>query len=150
MITKIIGTILYWLAWPLIWLLVRNTRRSRIVITCGDEILLVKNVISGDDKWSLPGGGAKGAETGKVCAARELKEELNITVDPVDLRELGEVKNKSTGYSYTVTLFSIPCDKGRNIKKGRELSAMKWFPIKALPANRKPLIDQAILRIKQG
>jgi 8-oxo-dGTP diphosphatase len=100
--------------------------------------------------WTLPGGGTKGSETDKVCAARELKEELGITVDPVGLRELGEYSNKSAGYSYTVAMFSLACDKGRKIKKGLELSDMKWFPVNKLPNHRTPLVNEAISRLKQG
>jgi len=150
MIKKLIGRIMYWLAWPVILLLVHNTRRSKILMICDDEVLLVKNVISRNEDWTLPGGGAKGSEPDKVCASRELKEELGITVDPVDLRELGEYKSKGTGYAYTSAMFSLPCDKGRKIKKGHEIREVKWFPIEDLPGNRKPLVDEAISRIKQG
>jgi len=150
MIKKTLGRIIYWLSWPLVWLVVRNTRRSRILLVCGKDILLVKNALSRDDKWTLPGGGAKGSETDKVCASRELKEELGIIIDPVNLREMGEYTHKSHGYSYIATLFVASCDKGRKIKKSHEISELAWFPIKKLPANRKPLVDEVILRIKQG
>ncbi len=147
---KFIGRAIYWLSWPLIWILIRNTRRSGVLVMCDSEVLLVKNVISGDDLWTLPGGGNKGSEADKVCATRELKEELGITIDPVDLRELGEYNNKGRGYSYTSALFMLACDKGRKLKKGHELQAMDWFPIKSMPANTKPVVQEAISRAKQG
>lgn len=150
MIKKYLGRIIYYLAWPLAWLLARNTRRSRVLIICKNEILLTKSFISPSNRWSLPGGGVKKSEADKVCASRELREELGIVVDPTNLRELGEIADKDHGIPYTAAILALPCDKSRKFKKGHEIIEFAWFPIKKLPANRKPLVDQAILLAKQG
>ena len=62
-------------------LVVRNSHRTRVLIVCGEEYLLVKHWL-GDNSWMLPGGGCHRAEIPLVAARRELKEELGIEPGP--------------------------------------------------------------------
>lgn len=76
---------LFWrLARPLIDLALRRSRRCYAIIRCGEEYLLVKNIV-GSDKWRLPGGGAKRDESGEDAVVRELQEELGLQLDKENL-----------------------------------------------------------------
>ena len=145
-----IGTLIYWVSFPLIFVSMRGSRRSRVLLVCDKEILLVKDFIDASDKWSLPGGGVKGSETARECAVRELKEETGMVIDSRKLRELGEVERKSRYFTYTACLFAVNIERKRSIKTSVELLEAKWFHISKLPKNRKALVDQAISRLKQG
>ncbi len=74
---KLLGRLLFWGAWPLLWFVMPLTRRVRIIIRRGDDVLAVKNWI-GPNIWDLPGGGIKFGESIEQAAERELKEELRL------------------------------------------------------------------------
>lgn len=68
-----------------------------VAVVNGSQVLLIKrgnppNV----DKWGLPGGVIEVGESPDVAAARELKEETNVGVDPSDLSLID-------GYALTVS-----------------------------------------------
>lgn len=68
-----------------------------VAVVNGSQVLLIKrgnppNV----DKWGLPGGVIEVGEPPDVAAARELKEEANVEVDPSDLSLID-------GYALTVS-----------------------------------------------
>ncbi len=78
--TQFIGRSLFWLGWPGLWALSRLAKkRSRIIVVCGNEVLLLKDWL-GPGKWTLPGGGIKLGEDSRLGAIRELKEETGLIV----------------------------------------------------------------------
>ena len=84
---RVLGIISFYLSWPLIALYLRNTERTRVVVTSGDKILVVKGWL-GDGKWSLPGGGIQNGEPIIQGALRELKEETGIELGDNSLTAL--------------------------------------------------------------
>jgi 8-oxo-dGTP pyrophosphatase MutT (NUDIX family) len=86
---RVIGIGLYYLLWPIVWLYAPLTRRVRVLLRTPSGLLLVKNVF-GSGYWQLPGGGIKQGESVQVAAARELKEELGIVIDPEKILLLNE------------------------------------------------------------
>lgn len=76
---RLLGIVLFYVLWPLIWVYAPLSRRSRAVMIHNDKILLVKNWF-GPGLWQLPGGGIKMGESVTDAAKRELKEELRIEV----------------------------------------------------------------------
>lgn len=145
-----VGTVLFFVAYPLIFIAVRGSKRARVLVIAENHVLLIKEFIEKGDRWTLIGGGSKGSESLKDCAARELKEEVGIVVDPRKLRSLGESERRSMGISYTACLYSITLDSKRDVKKSLEIRDAKWFPLNKLPQSRKPLVDYTISRNKQG
>jgi 8-oxo-dGTP diphosphatase len=68
-------------------------------------VLLIQN--SYKSFFNIPGGGRKAAELPEVAAARELYEEVGISVDPKALHPVGKFQ---TGYEFTrdsVALFEV-------------------------------------------
>ena len=55
-----------------VWWFVRRptTRGVKCVLTCGDEILLVRHTYGRTDRWELPGGGVKRREEPRAAASR--------------------------------------------------------------------------------
>ena len=90
------GTILFYLLWPLVWFYVPLFVRGRAIILVNDEVLVVKNWF-GPGTWQLPGGGIKFGEAPLQAIDRELQEELGLldmqgqllTSEPVIFRSRG-------------------------------------------------------------
>ena len=59
------------------------------IILNGDKILVTQRseLMKLPLKWEFPGGKIEGNETAKDCIHRELKEELNITIDILEKLE---------------------------------------------------------------
>lgn len=85
-----IGTSLYWIMLPAIWVYARNTKpRARVILVCQGQVLVVKNWL-GAGGWSLPGGGLESHEQADAAAVREISEELGISIESDKLLSLGE------------------------------------------------------------
>jgi 8-oxo-dGTP pyrophosphatase MutT (NUDIX family) len=61
-----------------------KSRRTRVIIYCGEEVLLIKSNFGGQ-KWGLPGGGIKRRELPEQSAVREVFEELGVQLSPKKL-----------------------------------------------------------------
>lgn len=65
-----------------LWFITRpTTSGAKVVVVCGDEILLIKTTYG--YSYSLPGGGIKKGEKPDEAAKRELFEEVGIRVDVI-------------------------------------------------------------------
>jgi 8-oxo-dGTP diphosphatase len=87
--------------------------------------------------WKLPGGRSKEGETAKQCAVRELREEVGITLQESDLREVASKdKNGHTMTIFHAELGSLPKlrmvgDEGEEIgvfKASQILDRDDFFP----------------------
>jgi 8-oxo-dGTP pyrophosphatase MutT (NUDIX family) len=96
---KIIGRIGGYLSWPLVAVIIRFTTRTKVLIVCGDEVLLLQGWL-GTGSWSLPGGGIRVREKPELAALREIKEETGIVVKNTELLSLGEFR-QTQGHHYS-------------------------------------------------
>ena len=71
--------------------------------------------------WDLPGGHVEGHETPEECIIREMKEELNITLDQFDLFSMDEFKDRIEYTFWKEVNFDI------NQIKLEEGQMIKWF-----------------------
>lgn len=131
--------------------IIHNSRRSRLIITCDGEILLTKSAY-GKQLWSLPGGGMHKGEDQYHAAARELREETNVVVDPGELGLAGEVrlpKNKrwpvANIHFFERRLATKPPTK---INRPLEILEIQWFPLNNLPEKRSPTVDEGLALLK--
>lgn len=129
---QLLGKFLFFVGWPL-WLLYFSlTVRTRVLIICGDELLVVKGWI-GDQKWSLPGGGLHLKEQPVVGARREVQEETGVILSTSELLHIG--RSSITRYCISIKYhcFVATIDHYPNFKRQRlEISEIEWMKIDKL------------------
>ncbi len=102
---RVTGPIAFWLSWPLSYVYVRHTERTRVVLRAEGKILLVR-VWHGPGGWSLPGGGLHRGETSLQAAARETLEETGLEIATEALQDLGLKAYAHAGLVFTSRYYS--------------------------------------------
>lgn len=105
------------------------------------EVLLVRH--SYRPGWCLPGGGLKRGETPLAGLARELQEEVGLTLTGQP-RLLQIYRQDWYGMVDYPILFEVDGDRGvsgaARIMGGLEILELGWFAIDALPADTHPAV----------
>ncbi|HUY53428.1 MAG TPA: NUDIX hydrolase [Candidatus Dormibacteraeota bacterium] len=127
---RLIGNILFWLAWPALFIYLKNSKRCRVIISDGKNILIVKNWL-GPNKFTLPGGGLKKNENPKAGTAREIKEETGIIVDSNNLSLIEPEKLVDEyGHSYESIGYLLKINQSPKIVRQKfEIADIKWVDI---------------------
>jgi 8-oxo-dGTP pyrophosphatase MutT (NUDIX family) len=135
-IARIFGRIAFWLGRPFFMVYFRIGKRTRVLLVRGENVLVVSGWLS-DGRWNLPGGGLHRGEDPAFGAARELKEELGVDLQPEALVSLGEQRYSSHGYSYSYTQFVATISGEVPLKLQRlEIARAEWRHHSAFtPAN---------------
>ncbi|MCA9342888.1 NUDIX hydrolase [Candidatus Saccharibacteria bacterium] len=121
-----IGTFVYWMTWPGIWLMLRGSKRTRIIIASGSKILVVKPWL-GNGKWSLPGGGIKKNEKPFQSLVRELEEEVGLKIKKQNCKIVSKNTYKQDGLTFKYYLFSCKQNEQKKIiRKSLEIADAKW------------------------
>lgn len=102
---------------------------SIIVCRTDGAILLVRHSY-GPPNWALPGGGLCPGEDPEVCARRELREELGLAPDRLQL--VGRIEEVLSGSPHTAYLFRCVTDETPRID-AREVIEARYFPTHSLP-----------------
>jgi len=105
----------------------------------GREVLLVRH--SYRPGWCLPGGGLKRGEAPLACLARELREEVGLTLtEPPRLHHI--YMQPWYGMIDYPILFEVDGDRGvsgtARMMGGLEILELGWFALDALPAEVDP------------
>jgi len=112
-----------------------------------DQILLIKRANTGwmDGFYSLPAGGLEDIEPLNVAAARELKEEVDVEVDP-DCLQLAHVLHANINDEKWLGYFFIaPSWIGEpRVNEPEKHSEVKWVNLLELPENIIPYVKQAL------
>ena len=125
----IIGRVVYWLGWPVLFVYLYPSRRKSVVVTCGDEVLVLKGWL-GNGHWSLPGGGLHRGEDPATGAVRELREEVGIVLEPQKLTFMYKksVRNES-GFRFGVIAYRIELQEKPPLAiRHLEVQEAKWLP----------------------
>lgn len=105
-----------------------------VVIKCGDEIMLTKrNQEPGKGKLDLAGGFTDPKESAEETCARELKEELNININPRNLKILMTLPNvyhyNNIDYNTLDIFFEYPVEEKFSVELDvNEVSEVIWIP----------------------
>ena len=110
------------------------------VVTRPDGMLLL--VQRGRDPfrgcWALPGGFMEMDETIEHCAARELREETGIAVDPAALTLVGvysapdrDPRGRTVTAAYAI--HSSLLIQHSSLAAGDDAAEVRWWPLNALP-----------------
>lgn len=96
-----------------------------------------------DGNYGLPAGHLEPGESATHAAIRECREEVGIELDPTDLRPSGVTHYTSpTGDGVD---FFFTATQWRGVPTAcAECSAVKWYPLDALPSNTIPFVRRAI------
>lgn len=124
----LLGRLAFWLSWPLLYVYLYRTSRTRVLVVYGDEVLVVKGW-HGSGRWGLPGGGLHHGEEPANGAVRELKEETTIEVNATELQLLFENNAKRQHrLRYKVFAYVLQLKSKPKLKKQRlEITHLEWI-----------------------
>lgn len=130
---------------PGVKLVVRNSRRSRILLVFENEYLVVKHWL-GDGAWMLPGGGQHRHEEPLAGARRELNEELGISPPPSAFAHAGRYESNDRGFSFSYDLYIVRLTERPVLRLQRiEILSAAWFDRTALlPGPATPVLAVAL------
>jgi 8-oxo-dGTP pyrophosphatase MutT (NUDIX family) len=138
-IAAFLGWLAFWVLWPLLFLYMRGSRRSRVIIIHKDSVLVVKGWI-GRNIWQLPGGGLHKREDSLEGAAREVQEELGVQINPGSLQYLQSIAHSLAGIPYRAEYSFVYLQDTPVIHhEWYEIRASTWLPIQHI--NSKNLTE---------
>lgn len=106
-----------------------------VVVTNNNGKILLglrSSYVNEPSTWSYPGGKIEPDENAKKAAARELREETGIYINPSDLKKLHVFKDTENDFTYTT--FIIRVDNKPDIHTNWENDRFEWFDINDLPS----------------
>jgi 8-oxo-dGTP pyrophosphatase MutT (NUDIX family) len=102
------------------------------MIISENKLLLVRDWI-GSGKWSLPGGGMHKAEDPKVCAVREVGEEVGVNLTTGQLNFLETINYRKKRSTSTRHIYSVELKIRPDIKLQKyEIIEAGWFSLEEL------------------
>lgn len=139
--------IFYTLTRPLSGVLLHNSRRVRVLVVSGDNVLLQRSSF-GRQKWSLPGGGIGKNENPFHAAIRELKEEVGVVVEEDSLECIGEarlpVHKRWPMLDLIFYKVELPRRQTPVITRRHEILEAGWFKLSNLPKEQSKTLDVAL------
>lgn len=79
-------------------------------------------------KWEFPGGKLEQDETPEECLVREIKEELDMLIEPIDIYKAVRHNNNDKD----ILLLAYICKRIRGEGKAIECNDFKWIPLEEL------------------
>ncbi len=142
-----IGVVLFWLTWPLSWMYLHGSKRTRLLIIHGNHIIVTKRWV-GDGSWSLPGGGLHKEEASLDGALRELYEETGVHLKVGQLERQTEFIYHHHNLSFNYVLFVAKVTKQSPLKhRPIELVDAQWVHRSKLTShNAQPDVLAALHR----
>ncbi|HSX07488.1 MAG TPA: NUDIX hydrolase [Candidatus Saccharimonadales bacterium] len=131
-----IGILAFWAAWPLLFLYLGRSERTRVLVLCGGEALVLKSWL-GSGRWSLPGGGLHKGESPAIGLARELHEETGVTLAPSAIKPLVSEPFKQWGFKYHCHYFVVELSTRPPVRKQPfEIADYQWLPLHQLSGKK--------------
>ena len=145
-----VGRAAFTLTKPGIKMVVKNSRRSRVLITCDNEYLLLQHWL-GDGSWMLPGGGLHGHEDPLAGAIREVREEIGLALKPADFTAVGCFKVRDGGFNFSYDLYIVALAAKPDLQLQRlEILEERWFRrAGAVPEPASPEVSRALASWRQ-
>lgn len=145
-IWKVTGILAFWVSWPALWVYLRGSRRTRVLIICGNEFLVLKGWL-GTGNWSLPGGGLHRGEDPQQGAIREVAEETGIKLSEKDMTFISSQTCHNKNIRFTSDVFVAKLDDKPTVKIQRyEIVEYSWQPLdhpsQALSSDARAIVDQ--------
>ncbi len=116
----------------------KGVRRGVIgILNQGDTYLFIRRAagVAKGGAWCFPGGHVEPGETPRLAVVRELKEELDILVEPV--RRLGSVQ--VTDSRHILAVWHVRHVEGRVKPDAREIAEVQWLTAEQIRLMRPTL-----------
>lgn len=127
-----LGVAAYWATWPGLWLILRRSRRTRILIRNRNKIVVVKSLL-GNGKWGLPGGGIHRSESATTALLREVEEETGLRLIRTNVNLRGQRIYKQDGLSFAYSLYETKISGAKKLRRQKyELVEVAWVAEKEL------------------
>ena len=129
---QLCGVGLYWLVWPGLWFYLHSSHRTRVLVVCGHQVLLVKSWL-GDGKWSLAGGGLHRHEDPMRGAQRELLEETALDLPVEAFKFVDQRRANNHGLVFAYDLFVVEVETVLPVvPQPGEIVAIGWYDYRQL------------------
>ncbi len=140
-----LGRVSFWVTWPFWFMYLRKGKRTRVIITCGDKVVVTRAWL-GDGKWSLPGGGIHNGEQAADGAIREVREETGLLLKPIQLKYLGSDHSSKSGLRFNFEQFIVYLDEQLSVKAdGLENAEARWMNLDKLGPDNLELASLATI-----
>lgn len=144
---QLIGQVVFWLSWPALFIYIRGSRRTRVLLVHNDKALLVKNWM-GRGKWALPGGGAHAGESMVEALVREVREELGIMLSTGDCVSYGLRTFAKRRLHFEYELYMVELGELPTLKlQWLEIADAQWFTRTEIETwvHQSPEVSEALL-----
>lgn len=129
-IWQMLGIIVFWVTWPLLWLVLRGSHRTRLLLVCNDEFLVVRGWLN-SGKWGLPGGGLHQNENPFDGLLREVKEEIGVSLTQQQTKHAFDAFCSDRGLKFHYFAFVAEISEKPKIhRQSLEIAATIWQPLK--------------------
>jgi 8-oxo-dGTP pyrophosphatase MutT (NUDIX family) len=112
------------------------------VLIRGGKVVLLRNE---RDEWELPGGKLELSESPTVCLAREISEELGLTIEPQSILD-SWVYSIVPGVHVLVLTYGCLESSRSEAVLSDEHKELKWFPLAQVDSLRMPEGYKASIR----
>ncbi len=121
-----------------------------LILIKEDKVLLARRLNTGwqDGNYSLPSGHLDPDETVVQAMVRETKEEINIQLNPEDLKLVHTMHRMNIYIDFYFTA-SRYTGEVKNMEENK-CDALDWFPLEALPENIVPSVKSALDNYPKG
>ncbi|MFO0920047.1 MAG: NUDIX hydrolase [Candidatus Saccharimonadales bacterium] len=123
-----LGRVIYVFTYPILTFYLRGSKRTRVIVSSKDKVLLIRNWL-GDGQWTLPGGGLHDGEALNVGASRELLEETGVVVSPGSFYDIGKEMARGFASSHELYFFETNLESTPDIKMQWEVAEYRWQDI---------------------
>lgn len=126
---------------------------SYLFLIQDNKILLQRRFQTGfeDGKYGVPAGHLDGGESAKQGCIREMKEEINITIDSNDLQVV-HVMHRNAAHDERIDFFMVASEYSGEIKNNEpnKCDDLSWFGLDDLPENMVEYVRSALEEYKKG
>jgi ADP-ribose pyrophosphatase YjhB (NUDIX family) len=127
------------------WFVTRpHTLGVKVVVRCGEQVLVVRHTYARRDQWDLPGGFLRPGEDPERALRRELAEELGV--DPVAVRAIGIVPSRAERKRERLLAYVADVAGTAIAPSEAEIALARWVARDALPAGTHRLARRLVAR----